>query len=165
MEDIDWNQVYQKAESFGNGLADFLNGLISPELFGATGKTIAGSLNTALHFLDSFGTTFDWTNFGKSIASGINGFFKNFDFRLLGKTLNTWVKGILDARIKAVDGTNWKLIGSQIGVFLTELDLTEIGTKVGKLLWNAINVGIDLWKSMFDAAPVETAIITAVGVL
>lgn len=165
MEDIDWNQVYQKAESFGNGLADFLNGLISPELFGATGKTIVGSLNTALHFLDSFGTTFDWTNFGKSIASGINGFFKNFDFRLLGKTLNTWVKGILDAMIEAVDGTNWKLIGSQIGVFLTELDLTEIGTKVGKLLWNAINAGIDLWKSMFDAAPVETAIITAVGAL
>lgn len=163
MEDIDWNQVYQKAESFGNGLADFLNGLISPELFGATGKTIAGSLNTALHFLDSFGTTFDWTNFGKSIASGINGFFKNFDFRLLGKTLNTWVKGILDAMIEAVDGTRWDKIGAQIGTFLSEIDFAEIGAKVGVLIWKAINAGLEIWSGMFSAAPVETTILTALA--
>ena len=41
MESIDWDKVYEKAENFGKGLADFLNGLISPRLFGNVGKTIA----------------------------------------------------------------------------------------------------------------------------
>lgn len=59
MESIDWKKIYQKADNFGKGLADFLNGLISPRLFYDLGATIAGSLNTALHFLNSFGTTFD----------------------------------------------------------------------------------------------------------
>jgi hypothetical protein len=46
---IDWNKVYKGAKNFGKGLASFLNGLISPELFSAVGKTIAGSLNTAIY--------------------------------------------------------------------------------------------------------------------
>lgn len=165
MEDIDWDQVYQKADNFGTGLADFLNGLISPELFGATGKTVAGALNTALHFLDSFGETFDWTNFGKSIASGVNGFFKKFDFRLLGKTLNTWAKGILSAMIEAVDGIRWDKIGTQIGIFLAEIDFAEIGAKVGILVWKAINAGLDIWSGMFSAAPIETTILAALATI
>lgn len=165
MEDIDWDQVYQKADNFGTGLADFLNGLISPELFGATGKTVAGALNTALHFLDSFGETFDWTNFGKSIASGVNRFFKNFDFRLLGKTLNTWAKGILSAMIEAVDGIHWDKIGTQIGIFLAEIDFAEIGAKVGILVWKAINAGLDIWSGMFSAAPIETTILAALATI
>ena len=33
MNNIDWDSVYQSASNFGSGLASFLNGLISPELF------------------------------------------------------------------------------------------------------------------------------------
>ena len=70
MNSIDWDAIYQKAENFGSGLASFLNGLISPELFEALGSTIAGSLNTALHFLNKFGEEFEWKEFGKSLARG-----------------------------------------------------------------------------------------------
>ena len=64
MESINWDAVYEKARNFGTGLADFLNGLfVDTSLFSSLGKTIAGSLNTALHALNSFGTTFDWTGF------------------------------------------------------------------------------------------------------
>ena len=75
MERIDWDGIYKKAKKFGSGLADFLNGLISPDLFNELGKTVAGTLNTALHFLDSFGKTFEWKNFGKSLSEGLKGFF------------------------------------------------------------------------------------------
>jgi methyl-accepting chemotaxis protein len=134
MESIDWKKIYQKADNFGKGLADFLNGLISPRLFYDLGATIAGSLNTALHFLNSFGTTFDWTNFGLSIANGINGFFENFDFALLAKTINAWVQGIYTMLTTAIKNVSWKDILKGITDFLSNLDIKTVEIIVGTLL-------------------------------
>lgn len=160
LDSIDWDKTYQGARNFGTGLAQFLNGLISPELFGAVGRTIAGSLNTALWFLNSFGKTFDWKDFGLSIATSINEFFRTFDFALLADTINVWAKGILDTIITFLDKTDWNLIGKQIGTFLAELDFTEIGGKIGKAIWKAINAGIDVWKGSFSVAPFETILLS-----
>lgn len=134
MESIDWKKIYQKADNFGKGLADFLNGLISPRLFYDLGATIAGSLNTALHFLNSFGTTFDWTNFGLSIANGINGFFENFDFTLLAKTINAWVQGIYTMLTTAIKNVSWKDVLKGITDFLSNLDIKTVEIIVGTLL-------------------------------
>lgn len=134
MESIDWKKIYQKADNFGKGLADFLNGLISPRLFYDLGATIAGSLNTALHFLNSFGTTFDWTNFGLSIANGINGFFENFDFALLAKTINAWVQGIYTMLTTAIKNVSWKDVLKGITDFLSNLDIKTVEIIVGTLL-------------------------------
>ena len=134
MESIDWKKIYRKADNFGKGLADFLNGLISPRLFYDLGATIASSLNTALHFLNSFGTTFDWTNFGLSIANGINGFFKNFDFALLAKTINAWVQGIYTALITEAKNLSRKDILKGITDFLSNLDIKTVEIIVGTLL-------------------------------
>lgn len=134
MESIDWKKIYQKADNFGKGLAGFLNGLISPRLFYDLGATIAGSLNTALHFLNSFGTTFDWTNFGLSIANGINGFFENFDFALLAKTINAWVQGIYTMLTTAIKNVSWKDVLKGITDFLSNLDIKTVEIIVGTLL-------------------------------
>lgn len=134
MESIDWKKIYRKADNFGKGLADFLNGLISPRLFYDLGATIAGSLNTALHFLNSFGTTFDWANFGLSIANGINGFFENFDFALLAKTINAWVQGIYTMLTTAIKNVSWKDILKGITDFLSNLDIKTVEIIVGTLL-------------------------------
>lgn len=139
MNNIQWDKIYAKAKNFGKGLASFLNGLISPQLFGALGRTIAGALNTALHFLNSFGTTFNWTNFGRSIATGINEFFKTFDFKLLADTLNTWANGLLDAAIEAVQNIDWEMIAQKIADFISELDVGGISWRLGKLVSSLAN--------------------------
>lgn len=163
LESIDWNKVYSVSKDFGKGFAEFLNGLISPSLFSAVGKTIAGALNTAIYNALAFGETFDFSNLGNSIAVGINSFFKTYDFKALAQTFNVWAKGILDTIITALDNTDWEMIGTQIGTFLNELDFMEVGEKVGKAIWKAINDGIDIFKGMFDAAPIETTIVTMLG--
>lgn len=131
LKGIDWDKIYKGADQFGIGLANFLNGLISPELFEAVGETIAGALNTALHFLDSFGQTFEWTEFGNSIAAGINGFFNTFDFLLLADTLNTWVDGLEAALIAAVKNISWQKIFDSAGVLLDKLELDTIAVMIG----------------------------------
>ena len=134
LNSIDWDSVYQGARDFGKGLADFLNGLISPELFGAVGRTIAGALNTAIYAALSFGETFDFADFGLSIATGINEFFRTFDFKALAKTLNTWVNGIEETIITAVSHINWGRILSSIVDFASALEL-DTAVLVG---WYAI---------------------------
>lgn len=123
MNSINWDNVYAGARNFGTGLADFLNGLISPELFGAVGRTIAGALNTAIYAALAFGERFDWSDFGLSIASGINEFFATFDFKALAQTLNVWVNGIEDMIKATIKNINWKDVFSGFGSFFSELEL------------------------------------------
>lgn len=162
---IDWEAIYKKADKFGTGLASFLNGLISPDTFSVLGATIAGALNTALHFLDSFGTEFKWDNFGLSIAEGLNTFFSTFDFVLAADTANKWINGILTTLIKAVQGTNWTMIGEKIGEFIKGIDFIDILSNIGTLIFEAIMAAIKAWNGFFDVAPIEATIIAAVALL
>lgn len=126
LKDIDWESVYDGAKNFGTGLADFLNGLISPELFGVTGKTVAGALNTAIYAALSFGQTFDFDDLGSSIAQGINDFFDTFDFKDFASTIKVWVKGLKNTIIIAIAEINWGDVLLGIGEILSSLDAETI---------------------------------------
>lgn len=147
MNGIDWDSVYRGARNFGKGLADFLNGLISPELFGATGRTIAGALNTAIYAALSFGQTFDFYDFGVSIATGINEFFRKFDFASLAETLNVWVDGIIDTITGFLNTISWKDILSGASDFLKTLELDTIGVIIGGL---TLRTSVSKIKEMFS---------------
>lgn len=131
MESIDWDRIYSKARNFGKGLADFLNGLITPRLFGDVGMTIASALNTAIYTALSFGEEFDWTNLGDSIAAGVNRFFETFDFSALGRTINTWVHGIYDTITTAIGNIKWSEVWDGVTDFLSEIDLEAISLIIG----------------------------------
>lgn len=123
LNSINWDKVYQGARNFGKGLADFLNGLISPELFGSVGRTIAGALNTAIYAALSFGETFDFYDFGVSIATGINEFFNTFDFASFAQTLNVWVDGIIETITAAIKNIKWGDVWERIKDFFGNLEL------------------------------------------
>ena len=151
MNSIDWESVYESARNFGTGLAQFLNGLISPELFGALGRTIAGALNTALWFLNSFGKEFDWTDFGLSLATGVNEFFRTFDFYLLADTINTWAHGLLDSIIKFLETVDWKQIGTKIGDFIADIDWEGILAKATEAVREALSGLLDVFISFNES--------------
>lgn len=153
MRGIEWDEVYAKASGFGSGLAKFLNGLFEGQkgttLFGETGKLIANSLNTVLHGLDSFGTTFNWKQFGNSIADGINKFFQNFDFALLAQTLNSWAQGAFDAVTTALSKISWKDVWKGVKEFLSNLDVKTVAIIIGALTIKKI-LGLHLAKAALD---------------
>lgn len=150
MRGIKWDEVYAKASGFGSGLAKFLNELFEGQkgttLFGETGRLIANSLNTVLHGLDSFGTTFNWKQFGNSIADGINKFFQNFDFALLAKTLNAWAQGAFDAVTTALSKISWKDVWKGVKEFLSNLDVKTVAIIIGALTIKKI-LGLHLAKT------------------
>lgn len=153
MRGIKWDEVYAKASGFGSGLAKSLNGLFEGQkgttLFGETGRLIANSLNTVLHGLDSFGTTFNWKQFGNSIADGINKFFQNFDFALLAKTLNSWAQGAFDAVTTALSKISWKDVWKGVKEFLSNLDVKTVAIIIGALTIKKI-LGLHLAKTALD---------------
>ena len=172
MKKIKWKKVYTKAEGFGRGLAKFLNGLFEGQkgttLFGETGKLIANSLNTVLHGLDSFGTTFNWKQFGNSIADGINKFFQNFDFALLAQTLNVWAQGVFDTVTTALSKISWKDIWNGAKEFLSNLDVETVAIiigavtikKIGKVILGA---GVLSKLGSLIKGGIVSAIVSALG--
>jgi len=145
LNSINWDNVYQSASNFGKGLADFLNGLISPKLFTALGKTIAGSIRTAIVSAFSFTSTFDWGNLGDSFASFINGALHEMSrvsnvtgltgWQELGKTVNNIVHGIRDALIHTLINVDWKDAFKGISEFIGELDIDTFTILIGAFTW------------------------------
>lgn len=148
MESIPWDEIYHKADNFGKDLATFLNGLISPELFYNVGATIASSINTALHSLNSFAANFDWSNFGASLASSITGFFETWDAKLTGGTFGNFVSGVLEALKGAIDGLQgdktFEIIGQKIVDFICGIDWGKIAWDLSGLLVSLANAIINL---------------------
>lgn len=147
LNNINWENVYEGAKHFGSGLASFLNGLISPELFGALGQTIAGSINTALHVLNSFAETFEWKEFGKSLARGLTRFFETWDAKLTGETFSNFVRGILQSLTgffeTLSEDETFRTIGQKIVDFIC-------GINWSGLLWDFGSLGIAFFKSVID---------------
>jgi hypothetical protein len=156
---IQWEQkVFPAVSSLGRGLASYLNGLIHPSTFRIVGETVANVLNTALHFLDNFGSTFNFANFGRSIAAAIKGFFNKWDAGLTAEVFNKFANGIITTMRKAIGGVDWKAVGSKIRVMIEGIDWMDLLKNVGGLLMDAINGSLDLAAGLFDGTPIEDAI-------
>lgn len=156
---IEWKEkVYPAAASFGTGLATFLNGLISPDTFGTIGEAAASAINTSLELLNTFGDTFDFTNFGNSIAEAIRRFFETWDADLTAHTFNSLASGILTSISTAIGDVNWKRIGAKISGMLANIDWIALLRQVGNTIMTAINSALDLASGLFDGTPISDAI-------
>lgn len=146
MESIDWDSIYEKARNFGSGLASFLNGLISPRLFENLGLTVAGAINTALHFLDSFGETFDWSNFGESLGTGLTSFLNGIDWNTALSAASNWGTGIAKALNKFISSKTFSSVGNAVAMalntaiqFVLDLGMEFDFKNFGKSIASAVN--------------------------
>lgn len=90
---------------------------------------------------------------------------KNEDWNGLGKYLSDGIVGALDFLSEKLDDFDWKGLGEDVGEFLSGVDWIEIIKSALKLkinIWKAIS---EVWFGSFNAAPLETSILTAIGLL
>lgn len=140
---IEWDKIYKKAENFGTGLADFLNGLFSEDkngnsVFTATADVIAGALNTVLFASKSFTDKFKFETFGNNIAHGFNRFFKKFKWKKCAEAINGWVDGFWKFVRGFFDDLSWKDIFNGLRTFLTNLSPSSIMTILGAAALNKL---------------------------
>lgn len=145
MESINWRKIYNKASSFGKGLAEFLNGLIKPRLFKNLGKTIAGSLNTVMYAVFSFSAKFDWFNFGDAFRQGIEKFLDTIYAFDMGRTAARIVKGIATSVYALVSKKNtWSKLGLRVseGINGAILEFGRKNKKSGLNGWETLIANI-----------------------
>lgn len=87
------------------------------------------------------------------------------DYLTLGKDVSKLVRGIFDFFSEAIEKVNWYKIGNNIGDFLAGLNWPKILKSALKLQFNIWKMLAELWFGAFEAAPFETAIITAFAVM
>jgi hypothetical protein len=113
-------------------------------------------------------TAMGWADKIEKLLEPVKKLFKdlfNGDFFEAGQDLSGIVTGIFNWMSDAIASVDWYQIGQNIGQFLAGIDWTAVFTSAGNFIETAITAAIDLWKGSFDAAPIETTIITAIGLL
>ena len=113
-------------------------------------------------------TALGWADKIEKLLDPVKKLFKdlfNGDFFEAGQDLSGIVTGIFNWMSDAIASVDWYQIGQNIGQFLAGIDWTAVFTSAGNFIETAIDAAIDLWKGSFDAAPIETTIITAIGLL
>ena len=113
-------------------------------------------------------TAMGWADKIEKLLDPVKKLFKdlfNGDFFEAGQDLSGIVTGIFNWMSDAIASVDWYQIGQNIGQFLAGIDWTAVFTSAGNFIETAIDAAIDLWKGSFDAAPIETTILTAIGLL
>lgn len=87
------------------------------------------------------------------------------DFFKAGQDTSLLVTSIFDFFSKAIDDVDWEQVGSKIGDFIAGLDWVSIIESAFKLKFNIWKAIAEAWFGSFEAAPIETSIITAIGLL
>ena len=85
------------------------------------------------------------------------------EWDIAGKDVSNLAIGIFDLFTKAIDKVNWKNIGKEIGEFFKGLEWKEIISSAGNFLETALESAGELLEGAFDANPIATTIVTALG--
>lgn len=86
------------------------------------------------------------------------------DFFAAGRDTSKLVAGIFNWFADAIAAVDWYKIGHNIGEFLDGIEWGEVFLAAGNFLETAIDAAIDLWKGSFNADPIATVIVTALGI-
>jgi len=86
------------------------------------------------------------------------------DFFAAGQDTSKLVAGIFNWFADAIAAVDWYKIGHNIGEFLDGIEWGDVFLAVGNFLETAIDAAIELWKGSFDADPIATTIVTALGI-
>ena len=110
----DWiNQKFRPfATTWSRNIARIMNGFVSSFDWSNLGKLIASGLNAITDTIHTFLTTFNFDALAKGIGNGFNGLFKNVDWALLGKTVGTGISNLKNLIWGTLASIDWKTLGS-----------------------------------------------------
>lgn len=135
---INWDEIKSTATRISRSIVTFLNGGIASTDWYLVGNTLAQGLNTAIGFGHEFANTFDWSNFGIALSSGVNGMVQNVEWETAASTFSSGIKGILDTISTFIENTDWKNLGKKIASFFAAIDWPGISRSTFRAIGSAL---------------------------
>lgn len=171
--------VYEKVALLGMELADTMNGLVNQINWDDLGGALGAGLNTLLGLLVSVVYTFDWQNFGASIANMLNnaiskigwtnvgaflwrkfkiaietlaGFLQNLDMTQIAQAAGNIATGFFDSMSATIHGIDWYALGEQVKTFLVNIDWSSIAESAFTAIGSAFGAAASfLWGLIEEA--------------
>lgn len=160
---LDWDIIKSGAYEMTHDVTEFINGAIKNINWKDVGRTIAEMLNTVQLMISTFWNEVHWDELGVSAGEVINSFFLNWDEEEAARLVKGKLQAVLDFANNLLSTTDFEMIGEKIGKFLSDLDLAEYADDIAALIWNLIKAGFKLLPSMFEEAPIETALMLGIA--
>lgn len=135
---INWDEIKSTATRISRSISTFLNGGIASADWYLVGNTLAQALNTAIGFGYTFVNTFDWSNFGIALSSGVNGLVQNVEWETAASTFSSGIKGILDSISTFIENTEWQNLGKKIASFFAAIDWPGISRSTFRAIGSAL---------------------------
>lgn len=93
---IDWSKIQSGAGRLAMAFATFINGAVFQLDADVVGRSLAGVVNTALEFINTFTYTVDWKGLGNKLKQFITRAIKDIEPKQLGAALVAKIKIVLD---------------------------------------------------------------------
>lgn len=160
-ENIDWDLIYDTLVTGAQGLQEAINKFTRDLNVEAIAKAVSSSVNTIVDSVNEFFDQLQTDEMGDKIAEFVNRSIADIKWANITSTISLAIHKILDLVIHVLKGTNWKAIGEAIGTMLKNLDWEGILKDVGKIIWEAIKAGLEIYAGIFKAEPIATLIMSA----
>lgn len=154
-----------KPTTIGLKLGIFIKSGLETINFDLLSLTVTNGINTIIESMKAFIDEQPFSGLSSKLSKFVNNVIKNVNWHTLGAVLGLHMKRVVGGISDFIKETDFNALGASIGAFLKGMDWVGIVSEVGRLGWEAIKAAFETWKSSFDTAPIETAIITALGLL
>ena len=165
------NDVIPFMERLATAIASLLNGFNLASGIGASiGTAIGNIFNTVITFLSTLVSEFDWKAFGQMVLESLVSFLKTLDAESLGKGVNDFVTGVLDAIITLLKDPEFSTtLGETFSEFISEIDVDVIVADIAQIFilifTNAIGVLVGWAKENPLSFSVYLALFAGAGIV
>lgn len=138
---IDWSKIIGGLKNAATRIVTLLNGFINAADWGLIGKTVARGVESALMFLYTLITGFDFSKLGEALGVLINNALSTYNASMLAKTLSGFITGLSNTLISLISTIDFDKISQTIIAFLSNIKWGNL-SKVAVNLLSAVSKAI-----------------------
>lgn len=153
------------SDELGKSIADFVKGAINKIDWPLLSSAVQEGFNTVIGALAKFIEEKPFEGLSGKLSGFLNDMIRGVDWATAGEVLGNLVKSSIRGIADFIEKTDFDELGNKVGEFVSSIPWDEILSEAGRLIWIAIKSALESWAHMFTAAPIETTIITALGLL
>ena len=162
-QSVDFDTINKAGYEMAHDIAETVNGFFENVNWKQVGKTIVEGFNVAVRFVSTIWNEIHWDIIGQALGDTLNGLFENWDHEEMARLFHGKIQALFSLANNLLSSTDFAMIGEKIGKFLSELHLEDFADDFAALVWNLIKAAFNLLPGMVEEAPLETALLLAIG--